>query len=734
MLVDVCTALLEETLPLRRTMLDLSTECGDLADMLLGVGAPQLTCLCRALMVVVYESDPQSEEDKEDDALAGSRHGGPRFCDANHGALLAVPGLIARLVRVLRLRTLPPFMFTADQQQHWRLVTYLMRVLPQGADTVLPRLMTLLTASPQRTWEDVNLQAATLQPGERLDAVSRFQLNGEPEPVGRGMNMDEAGDEEGHPDYMQRPAHHGDVLFLLCTLMQGAHKTAAQEAVTAAGFPAVASLLYDAIDWQSPDHDPGAPAGGLHGPNCTCSARSALRIQYLRCVHAFIERDGNCAAGEDSSRAQKLSLLSPEEIAHFYPEHAPQAATAGSSQRGGDAGKKQASSSRPRGVVAAARQRLSQCMHMTRSVSRAAGPGLVSDPAAALVFASPVPAVPVNLPPGLMTKLVRQYMTAPHDVSHRFWLASCADAFVRGAVHSDQRLVAHTGLLLHLLRDILHHDGSRPTGSLQSCCDILAEMVKGNSGLWDELQGLLHDMGDPACERLAAIVMAHLVDSNMLIRSGILSMNALRTVDGDAAAPGGEREEEGEGDVDMTDAAEQPLRCEEPSRLARAATAAASEAAGHESADAMPLCVWLGFGSCPRNIWFEWLNANWLDILAALVDAVPPAELDSECVCTTNTALVMLLLARRAGCLAACLGALAQHPRQPGDPRPPPCVGFHATLRVWAKSYLAPWPARDRDRRSLEHATGFDFVEFRDLATVLLSDNTDSPVALLHYA
>ena len=273
-LTDVCTALLEETLPLRRTMLDLSTECGDLAEMLLGVGAPQLTCLCRALMVVVYESDPQSEDAREDDALAGSRQGGPRFCDANHGALLAVPGLIARLVRVLRLRTLPPFMFTADQQQHWRLVTYLMRVLPQGADTVLPRLMTLLTASPQRTWDDVNLQAATLQPGERLEAVTRFLLSGEPEPAAGDMNLDEAEAEDGHHDYMQRPAHHGDVLFLLCTLMQGAHKTAAQEAITAAGFPAVARLLYDAIDWESPDHDPGAPAAGLHGASvCLLRAR-----------------------------------------------------------------------------------------------------------------------------------------------------------------------------------------------------------------------------------------------------------------------------------------------------------------------------------------------------------------------------------------------------------------------------------------------------------------------------
>ena len=450
-------------------------------------------------------------------------------------------------------------------------------------------------------------------------------------------------------------------------------------------------------------------------------------------MHAFIERDGNCAAGEDTSRAQKLSLLSPEENAHFYPEHAPQAASPGSHRSGGgDAAKKQAASSRPRGVVAAARQRLSQCMHMTRSVSRAAGPGLVPDPAAALVASQAAAAVPANLPPGLMTKIIRQYMTAAHDVSHRFWLASCADAFVRGAVHSDQRFVAHTGLLLHLLREIQNHDGSQPTGSLQSCCDILAEMVKGNHGLWKELQGLLHDMGDHGCERLASIVMAHLVDSNMLIRSGILSMNALRIVDGDSGASGAEPEDEEEGDVAMADAGG-PLRCEEPSRHARAA-AAAAESAGHEAADTMPLCVWLGFGSCPRNIWFEWLNAHWLDVLAALVDAVPPSELDSECVCTTNTALVMLLLARRAGCLAQCLAALAKRGRQPGDPRPPPCAGFHATLQVWAKSYLAPWPARDRDRRSLEHATHFSFAEFRDLAAVLLSDDTDSPVALLHYA
>jgi hypothetical protein len=300
-LTDVCTALLEETLPLRRTMLDLGTECDDLAEMLLSVGAPQLTCLCRALMAVVYESDPQSEDAKEDDALAGSRSGGPRFCDAYHGALLAVPGLIPRLVRLLRLRTLPPFMFTADQQQHWRLVTYLMRVLPQGADAVLPRLMTLLTAAPQRTWDDVNLQAATLLPDERLEAVTRFLLNGEPQPA--AGNMDDGEAEDDHYNYMQRPAHHGDVLFLLCTLMQGAHKTAAQEAITAAGFPAVARLLYDAIDWESPDHDPGAPAGGLHG---ACSARARGSMEPRLDSHFL-------------PRRPQLHMLRTQRVAHPVP-------------------------------------------------------------------------------------------------------------------------------------------------------------------------------------------------------------------------------------------------------------------------------------------------------------------------------------------------------------------------------------------------------------------------------
>ena len=145
------------------------------------------------------------------------------------------------------------------------------------------------------------------------------------------------------------------------------------------------------------------------------------------------------------------------------------------------------------------------------------------------------------------------------------------------------------------------------------------------------------------------------------------------------------------------------------------------------------MCDWLGGGRCPEVGWFAWLNDNCLDVLAALMDAVPAGELDTENVCTVNTCLVALLLARRNGALAACLRALSSRTRQPGDPRPGPCAGFEATLRVWARSYFSECAARDKDRRSLERASGIAFAEFKSLVNVLLGPPT-SPVALRHYS
>ena len=726
LLTDVCTALLEELLPLRATMLDLSTEIGDdLQEMLLNQSAPQLASLCRAMLGLVYQSDAQSLAAPEEDALVGVRTLGPRLHDDNHGAILAVPQLIGRLVQLLRLRPLPPFVLSANQQHHWRLMAYLTRAMPQGADSVLPRLMALLTASPQPTWDDTHVQADTMQPGERLAAVARISL------TDGGVEATGGNDEDEMDDALPRPCHHGDVLFLLCTLMQGAHKAAAQDAIMAAGFPATARLLFDCIDWESPDHDADSPAGGLHGPNCTCSARSALRVQFLRCLHAFIERDGS-RNGDDADarvRVHKLSLLSADEIAQFYPHDAAASCTPSGGKSEGDSAASPKTPGRTRGVVAAARQRLSQCM--TRSTLWMPSPS--GSHAAAAAVSGPAGPAPEAQPsaPGLMTKLIKQFMTTGYDASHCFWLASCVDAYLRAADAADQHYVASTGILRHLVREVLTHDRTRPPGSLQAVFDILAELVKFNAVVWEQLQDALEaESGDAAMRRLVAIVMSHLVDTNMLIRAGYLSMNSLRMADEVSL------QEPDDGDADMADIAV-PLRCEEPSRRLRAATAAAAAAAqaAAEACNAdsvQPLCMWMGGGSCARNVLFAWLTDNWLDVLAALVDAVPAAELDSECVCTVNTALVMLLLARRAGRLARCLQALSQRSRSEGDPRLPLCVALDKTLRVWVKSYFSACPARDKDRWSLEDATGMPFSEFHSLVNALLGEPS-SPVALLHY-
>jgi hypothetical protein len=108
--------------------------------------------------------------------------------------------------------------------------------------------------------------------------------------------------------------HQIELIFVLCTLLSGRRKIAVQTMFAEAGLDAELLRMFDRMSWGVASRPiPGAPAH-LHGPDCECdSAESPLRVQYLRLIHNFYDRDflGN---------HNKLLMLSPAEKRYVTDE------------------------------------------------------------------------------------------------------------------------------------------------------------------------------------------------------------------------------------------------------------------------------------------------------------------------------------------------------------------------------------------------------------------------------
>jgi hypothetical protein len=661
------------------------------------LGAAHLAVFVRVLALLVYENAPPPRAPGDDapgaPPLLRAERDAPRYAEANHTALLEIPELLPRMVKLLRLPALPALGAGALSS---RVAAQLLAALPPTAQSVIPQLLGLVLSRHADGWDAEDARATADAAPAPLDAAPA-----PPAPQGLGAlppapapHLSEAAG-----------AHQVEVLYLLCALLGGPAKAQVQDALAAAGLVPALERLFGAIDWAAPA--PAAPAlpfhtepDGLHGPGCTCNPANALKLQFLRTVHAFLERDAD-------NRRNKRLLLSPADLLLHYREEADAVAAA---LRPAPAAAPAATQPSVLSAMAAARRRLTNC------VLRAAVPR-VTPPQLPLPLPLPLPPPPP--PPaaaaptggacggtGLMGKLLSRLVAEPPGSPHRFWLASCAEAFLRGSRAAEQRFAAAGGLLPHLLEDILA-DGPKPQGALQISCDLLGELLKYNRGLFAELDTALA-AAPGRLQRLTGVLMAQLVDSNVLLRAVALSVEAFSAADAAAAAAaagGGAQDgcaepladSDGDGDASC---------CSEGDADALGAW----PPAGSDAPGAPPRAGALG----------AWLCREWLGVLEALMSAVAAHEVDQESICVVNTSLIFLIFTRRTGRLPAALAALRARRRPPGDPRPGPCAGFAALLGAWRGHYTG----RSRDCASLEFSTGVPFAEWSRCVEALLGSPT----------
>ncbi|EME31275.1 TRPChannel associate protein [Galdieria sulphuraria] len=94
-----------------------------------------------------------------------------------------------------------------------------------------------------------------------------------------------------------------ELLFVICSLLSGERQVEAQDIFFSEGLFSALLFLFSGMDWSSA---PPQSHSGLHGPNCECNPKNAEKIQLLRLLQNFVQR-------EDDNRKLKRQLLSSRE-------------------------------------------------------------------------------------------------------------------------------------------------------------------------------------------------------------------------------------------------------------------------------------------------------------------------------------------------------------------------------------------------------------------------------------
>eukprot|EP00597_Dinobryon_sp_UTEXLB2267_P010646 CAMPEP_0170102268 /NCGR_PEP_ID=MMETSP0020_2-20130122/2779_1 /TAXON_ID=98059 /ORGANISM="Dinobryon sp., Strain UTEXLB2267" /LENGTH=1097 /DNA_ID=CAMNT_0010325575 /DNA_START=613 /DNA_END=3904 /DNA_ORIENTATION=- len=99
--------------------------------------------------------------------------------------------------------------------------------------------------------------------------------------------------------------HQIELIFVLCTLLSGRRKISVQKTFADLGLAKILRDMYDRMSWDAPPYV-GDNFEHIHGPGCECNPESTVRVQFLRLIHNFFDRDflGN---------ENKLLILSEKE-------------------------------------------------------------------------------------------------------------------------------------------------------------------------------------------------------------------------------------------------------------------------------------------------------------------------------------------------------------------------------------------------------------------------------------
>ncbi|EEY56317.1 uncharacterized protein PITG_09826 [Phytophthora infestans T30-4] len=336
---DNASGLVEEILAVRNEAFDL-TRVPNFHSVMQSLSSRQLAFFCRVLALVVFEPEDRrlletAKVIKSLELLKLRRNRMMRadnIVDRNHALIFNSPLVLQRLLRVLQVQNFyfalnpvyEPFsselatsaefatlLYHTSDRSDWdtidRLVTH--PALGSSGDlTILHRHHEARAAAANAAaGEDANAAPSSAQPPQTPFSVETAILR---DLIFRNRTPDQRAREDAEAQVIMKSIvlapYRVEVLFVLCTLLNGKRKVDFQERLAEMGLVTTLNLMFDKFQWDatvtpSPAHEP------LHGPGCDCSLDASLKIQFLRLIHNFCDRDY-------SDNSSKLLLLSEHEI------------------------------------------------------------------------------------------------------------------------------------------------------------------------------------------------------------------------------------------------------------------------------------------------------------------------------------------------------------------------------------------------------------------------------------
>lgn len=296
---------------------------------------------------------------------------------------------------------------------------------------------------------------------------------------------------------------------------------------------------------------------------------------------------------------------------------------------------------------------------------------------------------------GLLTKIVEVLKKEAGSSTFRFWLSRAIESYLRGCTSSaDQDFLLSRGLL-QLVAGNLVNCNVRQKEVLQSSFDLLGELVKFNLRAFRQLDKILST--EAKKRKLLQLVNGFLVDSNMFVRSLVLSQEHLSASDDYEAREYAERSS-----YVLTHIGDQ---------------------------------------------------RNRIRYLKKLVSLVSISNLTQENVSCVNTALVLLIFAQQRGQLVTYLHAL-RGPSPSGAAKAACTAGAAASaaagsaaaaaatassgsllqnllelLHFWQEHYLH----KDKDCSALEKSSRIGFHRWKAMVNMLVSEDITNPVSLVYH-
>ncbi|ESO95002.1 hypothetical protein LOTGIDRAFT_215160 [Lottia gigantea] len=274
---------------------------------------------------------------------------------------------------------------------------------------------------------------------------------------------------------------------------------------------------------------------------------------------------------------------------------------------------------------------------------------------------------------GLLTKIVEVMKKEPTTSTFRFWLARAVESYLRGDTSfCDQVFLMRRGLLQHVASNLVEHE-IRHKEIIQSSFDLLGELIKFNIEAFKTFDKILNTQAK--LDKFVATVNRNLVDSNMFIRSLILSLEHFTNREKYSYAEYAKKESK----------------------------------------------LLLYIGDFNRQ----------LDYLYKLIKIISVQNLTQENVSCLNTTLVFLMFANRKKELPNYLQALRDEREDMLDVNGSSSVmrNFRDLLIFWQDHYLH----KDKDCSALEKSSRISFLYWKQTVTTLVSEDKTELSAVINY-